>query len=801
MFRLPITRIGLLFGIGASQDCADHGSVRRLGHTNYPRLHYNVGDRCGNRLGGSARENTAGMSEASAKTEAPWALHGLVIASILLPLIVLAGGSWLAWQHTLREATTGLLSDLVVAEEQAARVLDTDILLGARVNELIGTLPDEAVRAREAALHERLQAMIAGYSQVTAIVVVGRDGHPLVASLHYPVDRRADYSDREFFSALQDAGTPFVISGVLMGRLAHTGVFSVATRRSDPAGAFNGVILVGVPPSYFRDFDRQMFSGSTDYTAALLRNDGSVLAAYPGNPRATASTPVDRQLMDIVTHGPPGSPVRGRSSVDRTDRLIAYSTLGRYPVHVVVARRWGSVVREWRDTMVTHLIFGIPATLGLFALSLLATRQARRRNATLAQLQHEVERREQAEEALRQSQKMEAIGRLTGGIAHDFNNHLTVISSNIELLQRRLPPGTESLLRLTDAAMTGVQRAATLTHRLLAFSRQQPLEPEPLDVGKLVSDISELLSRSLGEHIAIETDLAGSLWQTRVDANQLENVLLHLAVNARDAMPASGRLTIQTANAYLDNSYAAAHPEVTPGEYVLLAVSDTGCGMPPEVVSKVFDPFFTTKPLGQGTGLGLSMVYGFVRQSGGHIVIVSAPHRGTTVNVYLPRYVRPAPAAPAPARRLAHPPGHVETILVVEDDAAVRRTVVEALRELGYEVLEAPDAMEGVRLVVDRGCIDLLFTDVRLPGGVSGRELADAARSAQPGLRVLLTTGYGPDILPDEDALEEGISFIAKPFELASLAEKIREILGSPPEATLGMTVTDAAPAPSHDGS
>ncbi len=249
-------------------------------------------------------------------------------------------------------------------------------------------------------------------------------------------------------------------------------------------------------------------------------------------------------------------------------------------------------------------------------------------------------RREVAEEALRQSQKMEAVGRLTGGIAHDFNNHLTVISSNIELLQRRLPPDSSALNRLTEAAMAGVQRAATLTHRLLAFSRQQPLEPEPLDVSRLVSNMSDLLRRTLGEHIAIETVLAGGLWQTRVDANQLENVLLNLAVNARDAMPAGGRLTIETANTQLDEAYAAAHAEVTAGQYVMLAVTDTGTGMTPDVISKVFEPFFTTKPLGQGTGLGLSMVYGFVKQSGGHVAIYSEPGQGSTVKVYLPRFVR-----------------------------------------------------------------------------------------------------------------------------------------------------------------
>ena len=341
-------------------------------------------------------------------------------------------------------------------------------------------------------------------------------------------------------------------------------MFTVAVRRGGTGKDFGGAILVGVSPSYFSKFDSELFGGDTDYTALLLREDGTPLAGYPEPPPAEAGQR-DGLLADVIAHAPQGGLVRGTSSVDGIERVIAYRRLPNYPVYVTTGRRWSSVVGEWRDDMATHLIFGIPATLGLLALSLLAMRQWQRQHDTLARLQDEVRRREVAEEALRQSQKMEAVGQLTGGIAHDFNNLLTVISSNIELLQRRLPPDSGSLTRLTDAAMAGVQRAATLTHRLLAFSRQQPLEPQPLDVNRLVADMSDLLRRTLGEDIAIETVLAGGLWQTRVDANQLENVLLNLAVNARDAMPDGGRLTIETANTSLDEAYAASHDEVTRG--------------------------------------------------------------------------------------------------------------------------------------------------------------------------------------------------------------------------------------------
>jgi signal transduction histidine kinase/ActR/RegA family two-component response regulator len=727
------------------------------------------------------------MSEASRGTGTPWALRGMIIASVVVPLLVLGAGSWLAWRSTLRDANADVRSALAVSSEQVTRVLDTHVLLANHINDVLDGLSDAEVSAREEELHARLLAMITGYNQVTAVVVVGADGHPLVASTRYPVDRTASFSDRDYFRVLRSSEQTMDIGGLIYGRLSHKELFTVAVRRGVPGQKFAGVILIGVSPDYFRNFDRSLFTGDTDYTAALLRSDGTVLASYPETYGSSDAPQRDQLLLNAIASNPLGGVVEGRSSLDATTRLIAYRALGNYPVIVMVGRRWSSVMRQWRNLIATHLVFGVPATLALLLLSVLATQQWRRQHATLAQLRTEVERRELAEEALRQSQKMEAIGRLTGGIAHDFNNHLTVISSNIELMQRRMPPGSEALLKLTDAAMSGVQRAATLTHRLLAFARQQPLDPEPLDLGRVVAGMSDLLRRTLGEDVAIETVLAGGLWQTRVDANQLENVLLNLAVNSRDAMPNGGKLTIETANAYLDDAYAASHAEVTAGQYVMLAVTDTGSGMTPEVIEKAFEPFFTTKPLGQGTGLGLSMVYGFIKQSGGHVAIYSEPGHGSTMKVYLPRFIRPEVKPVASDRTLqSRSRGSGETILVVEDDEDVRHSSVEALREMGYEVLEAGDAMDGVRLIVDRGGIDLLFTDVGLPGGVNGRALADAARSAQPGLRVLFTTGYTRNAILHNGVLDHGVHFIAKPFSLTALAAKVREVLDTPADAPEG---------------
>ena len=394
-------------------------------------------------------------------------------------------------------------------------------------------------------------------------------------------------------------------------------------------------------------------------------------------------------------------------------------------------------------------------------------------------LRDEIAGRAKAEEQLRQSQKMEAVGRLTGGIAHDFNNLLTIIIGSLDLLRRRNIEYRNR--RLLENAMEGATRAATLTSRLLAFSRQQPLAPQPLDVNRLVAGMSDLLHRTLGEVVRVETVLAGGLWQTHADPNQLENALLNLAVNARDAMadaePGGGRLTIETANAYLDEAYTAQHAELHAGQYVMIAVSDTGTGMEPDVVARVFEPFFTTKPLGQGTGLGLSQVHGFVKQSGGHVVIYTERGQGTTVKIYLPRFTAPTSTEPLPEpARPAQPSRTGETVLLVEDEQGVRRFSSEALHELGYTVLEADGAVSALRLLDAHPEIALLFTDVVLPD-MNGRKLAEEATRRRPGLPVLFTTGYTRNAIVHNGQLDAGVDLIGKPFTVEALGAKLREVL------------------------
>jgi signal transduction histidine kinase len=398
-------------------------------------------------------------------------------------------------------------------------------------------------------------------------------------------------------------------------------------------------------------------------------------------------------------------------------------------------------------------------------------------NATLAdRIAEEMAKRDRAEGALRQAQKMEAVGQLTGGIAHDFNNMLAVIIGGLNLLQRKLAKGETDVDRFIEGAMDGAQRAAALTQRLLAFSRQQPLAPEPINANRMVSGMTELLSRTLGETIRVETVLGAGLWQVKADPGQLESAMLNLAVNARDAMPEGGNLTIETSNAFVDEDYAREFA-IQPGQYVLIAVTDTGTGMPPEVMAKAFDPFFTTKSAGKGTGLGLSQVYGFVRQSGGHVKIYSEVGVGTTAKIYLPRFYGEADHQ-ASARQGSVIDGGLasEVVLVVEDEERVRGFSVEALRDLGYTVMEARTPREALDLIEGGAKILLLFTDVVMPE-MSGRQLAEQALKLQPGLKVLYTTGYTRNAIVHNGMLDPGTQLISKPFTVNQLAAKVRSVL------------------------
>jgi PAS domain S-box-containing protein len=380
------------------------------------------------------------------------------------------------------------------------------------------------------------------------------------------------------------------------------------------------------------------------------------------------------------------------------------------------------------------------------------------------------------EEALLQAQKMEAVGQLTGGIAHDFNNLLTGIVGSLDLLQTRLNQGrTENVARYINAAMTSANRAAALTHRLLAFARRQPLIPKSVDANQLVVSLEDLLRRTIGETIDLEIAAPDDLWCTLCDSNQLESALLNLAINARDAMPDGGKLTITTANARI-GGLTAETPALLPGDYICIEVTDTGVGMSAEVAARAFDPFFTTKPIGQGTGLGLSMIYGFARQSNGHVTIDSRLGQGTSIKLYLPRHLGDIAASHASAARVAEHAATGETVLVVEDEPVVRGVILEMLHEEGYRTLEAVDGPSGLRILRTNGRVDLLITDVGLPG-MNGRQLADQARETRPGLKILFVTGYAESVAISDAFLQPGMEMITKPFDLDHLSRRVRAMV------------------------
>ncbi|XDF37785.1 ATP-binding protein [Paracidovorax avenae] len=398
----------------------------------------------------------------------------------------------------------------------------------------------------------------------------------------------------------------------------------------------------------------------------------------------------------------------------------------------------------------------------------------------LARLTAESREREAAQEALRQSQKMEAVGQLTGGLAHDFNNLLATISGSLELINRRVAQGRfDDLARYVTVGQGAARRAASLTHRMLAFSRRQTLDPKPTDVNRLVRGMEELIRRTIGPETELEVVNAVGLWTTHVDPHQLESALLNLCINSRDAMPGGGRLTIETANAWMDER-AGRERDLPPGQYVSLCVTDTGTGMAPEVMRRIFEPFFTTKPIGMGTGLGLSMVYGFARQSGGQVRAYSEPGMGTTMCIYLPRHEAQPEESDVPALHLPEAGEGSGVVLVVDDEPSVRSLVVEVLHEMGYHTIEAHDGPSALQVLQSRTHLDLLITDVGLPGGMNGRQLADGGRLTRPDLQILFITGYAENAAVGNGHLERGMHVLTKPFTLDALAHRVRTLIRQP---------------------
>ncbi len=691
-------------------------------------------------------------------------------ASLLAPALLFAFAAWNSYRNLAALTDERLTRSLDVQQEEAQRTFQLVGLALNSVKDLVADMSADDIRRDQTHLHQVLQKLDAQIPLIQSIWIYDTDGRPLVTSWAEPAPN-ASFADRDFIRAHDENDAGPYYGQVYESRFGAEPFFTVSERIVHD-GTFIGILEISVLPSnFFHFFSTLAYTPGQQFS--LIRNDGLFLARYPMAPpgapirldeasgfrRSTAATPAGGFYTTV-------------SEVDHVERRFAARRLKGTPLYVTTGFATSAIQGEWLRGMAAHLIYGIPVTLFLFISLFVVLLRTQR-------LYAEINRRAAAEEALRQSQKLDAIGHLTGGVAHDFNNLLTIIIGNLEAAQRQMENWSEGahakLSRRLDSAMHGAQRAATLTKRLLAFSRQQPLNPALLDVNRVLNGLSDFLRRALGEDISLEIVGGGGIWPVEADAAELEAAILNLAVNARDAMPEGGKLTIEASNSYLDESYCRRHVDVRPGQYVQIAATDTGSGMPKDVIERAFEPFFTTKESGQGTGLGLSQVYGFVKQSGGHVKIYSEAGEGTTVKIYLPRFFGKASAAEE-AAEMPSRSRSAETVLVVEDDDDVRTYVVEALAALGYRVLEAGEAETALRLLGEHPSVQLLLTDVVMPG-LNGRKLAQEARLRRPELKILYMTGYSRNAIVHQGRLDIGVDLLQKPITSDQLAAAVRKAL------------------------
>ncbi|MGA7004953.1 MAG: ATP-binding protein, partial [Pseudolabrys sp.] len=697
-------------------------------------------------------------------------LKTMLAASIVIPAALFSYASWINYQDSIAHADEQLTASLNILSEHASKVFQSVDLAVTSVDAIAGDLPDEQIKARQEALHYQLTKLEKALATVDAIFIADRNGRALASSAIFPLPPDTSVADRDYFQAQAERNAGTYVGAVLQSRATKERFFGVSRRRPADDGQFTGIIMISVVPKVFTEFYKQL-AGDNSASFSLARKDGAILARYPAPPGDVTHYGPNSEFVRSIGSQPERGIVT-TTSIDGTQRRIAYRKLGNSDLYVSDGLQTDEIYSRWIRLMASHLIFGIPATLFLFGLVLLTIRRTQAFYA-------EAERRELAEQALRQSQKMEAVGQLTGGVAHDFNNLLTIIIGNLGIAKRGVVEARAE--RALNNALVGAERAAQLTQRLLAFSRRQPLNPRVLDVNKLILSISDLLVRTLGENIELESIGAAGLWKVEADASELESTLLNLALNARDAMPEGGKLTIETSNAYLDEGYCQQHAGVAPGQYILIAVTDNGGGMSTETIDRAFEPFFTTKEAGKGTGLGLSQVYGFMKQSDGHVKIYSESGEGTTIKLYLPRRDGNE-AAHSADESVSSERGRAETILIVEDDDGVRQYASEILRDLNYQIIEAKDSASALRLLDADKKFDLLLTDVVLPGK-NGRELATEVERRRPGTKVIFMTGYSRNAIVHHGRLDPGTALIQKPLIERVLAQKIRQILDSGSDA------------------
>lgn len=705
----------------------------------------------------------------------------LLALALAIPLLLLTWFCRHQRVQVLEEGNRTVQRSVVALEQHAANMLDVHMLALRQLDDLTQGKSGSQINA-DARLVESVASLTREFPQVSVVGMADADGKIWLSSVK-GATKSASVADRDYFLAHKNAASKGIyVSEAFNGRLNGERQFSISLRRFTPSGGFDGIIFATVPLKHFTQFWAQ-FTPSAGYLIPLVRNDGALIVRYPSvdsperlNMQGPFMTHVRNSSHGLYT---------AVSQVDGIERINAYSQIRSYPLYISYSVETAVVLRQWWRESLLAAGMAVFSSLILAALWLAVVRQMHEQRVSVARWQEiaqdlklEVGRRENAEEALRQSQKMEAVGQLAGGIAHDFNNLLAGLVGNLQLMRRRLDQGViDDLPRYVAAAESITSKAAAMTQRLLAFSRRQTLAPAPLEVKAQIQAMHELITRTVGPAIHVRTVFAADPCTTLCDPNQFDSALLNLAVNARDAMPDGGELTLAAKRTHLTAGQAAALQLPADSAYVVVSVKDSGAGMTAKIIERAFEPFFTTKPTGQGTGLGLSMVYGFVMQSGGQVKINSQPGVGTEVSIYLPVFEGEMPSSTTALQATDTSQSKKETcILLVDDEIIVREPLAEVLVDLGYWVIQAGDGAQGLDVLQSPQRVDLLISDVGLPGHMNGRQLADAGRKLRPELKVLFITGYADSAASAGGLAGQDMEVMVKPFGLDAFERKVSDM-------------------------
>ena len=688
-------------------------------------------------------------------------LRSLLVASVLMPAALFVAAAWYDWREVNAQTSQTAMRMAQILREHGLKVFESHELTLDAVDDRIGGLDSPAIGASED-IHWFLVRLAQRHEQVTEIAILSAEGKVLSTSRTFPAPA-ADHSDREHFRVLREEhrGTFIAPPGAM--RPNGMRLINISRRRTMADSSFNGVIVVALSLDRFSALYRSITSAAEN-SVTMARTDGAVLVREP--PTTTGAWRLSSSSGFVRTIRSGGALYRTVAELDGIERIHAIEQVGQYPVHVSYGLSLAGMYRKWQGDLIIFAMFAVGAAAALCAITWLALRRARVQQRVIEQWQDEVHRREAVEEALRQTQKMEALGQLTGGVAHDFNNLLMVVTGNIEVLRKKL--GTSGGERQLAAIEAAARHGESLTRQLLAFARRQPVQPQTIDLFHALPRLIDLLRPSLRGDIRLAADVPPDVWPICVDPGELELAILNIAINARDAMPATGHLSVAVEN----RTFKADGQHLT-GDFVAVAISDTGEGIPPEIMPRVFEPFFTTKGVGKGTGLGLSQVYGFAKQSGGTATIESERGKGTTVTLYLPRSESFAlgegpPAAP-------EEPGAIpRNVLLIEDNGDVAEATKGMLTGLGCTVVRAPDGNAALRMLGDGLKVDLVLTDIVMPGDLDGVALAQAV-SERYHLPVVLATGYSSAA---QRAAGEQFPLLVKPYRSDALRRALHSAMG-----------------------